>query len=517
MDSYPPANTLDSGETLTLNFRRLIQGGPVSWLAGAFLLGCGLYALIFLYHGISLVLYPYDVDNSEAYLVYQGERIAEGHFLYHSIQEPPYLVDNYPPLYPLVESVGFLFTGVNFAWPRLISLLSTLTTAVLVGYWVFLRTRHSYASCLSGLLYLSFYHVHDWGALARVDALGVLLTLIGLLRFERSLSWKHAFPWLILALLTRQTLFAAPLAILATLLSIQNRKSAWNYLGILVATGVLTGVVLLICTAGQAWNHLILYNANEFRFSDVMNYINQWVRMYAVWGCVPLVILFAFYPKNHLGNSSSPLLFWFTLFSIGEALLCGKIGSAPNYWLSLVVATSVGVGILLQILEKISQFIPQETGWRTFPLLLFLCASLLQWGATWHWPHSRMMFSETPSLEDGQQVTLLQYSLSRLDGPILSDRAGVALMAGHPPVFDPFISTQLAREGKWDQTPLLNRIQNKEYSLVLLQFNLEDPQWDRERFTPEMIQSLQNSYTLDRKIVRYGSGIVRYYLYRPRP
>lgn len=128
-----------------------------------------------------------------------------------------------------------------------------------------------------------------------------------------------------------------------------------------------------------------------------------------------------------------------------------------------------------------------------------------------------MAFSETPSLMDGEQVRTLQNSLQRIRGPILSDRAGVALMAGCPPEFQPFILTQLSREGKWDQSGLLKRIREKTYPLVILQFNLDEPQWDRESFTPEMIDALKESYSFDRKIVRYGSGIVRYYLYRPKP
>lgn len=516
MDTHPDADSMGCRETIKPGKRRIWEDGPIGWLTVLTLAGCALYASIFLYHGIRLVAYPFDVDNSEAYLIYQGERLSQGQFLYPPIDTPPYTVDNYPPLYPALTGLGFLlFSGANFHWPRFLSFLSTLSTAAMLGYWVFLLHRNKVASCLTGMIYLSFYHVNDWGALARVDALGVALATGGILVFEKSRSGMRALPWVVLSLLTRQTLFAAPLAIFATFLACGERKSAFRFGGILVACGAIAGIVLLILSEGRAWKHLVVYNANEFRFSDVMNYVNQWLRFYAVWGSAPLVILLSQFPRrlDSVGQNS-PLLFWFTLFSLGEALLCGKIGSAPNYLLSLVAVSAVGVGC---IFHELSDFRLMPDGKNvSFPLLVFLCGCILQLGATWHWPHSRMAFSETPAREDGQQVRVIMNILQRTDGPILSDRAGVALLAGHPPYFQPFIFTQLVREGKWDQSDLLERIRCQEFPLVLLQFNLSDEQWDREQFTPETIESLRESYILDRRIVRYGSGIVRYYLYRPK-
>lgn len=514
MDTHASPHTMGGAPTLSREIRRFFDGGVIHWLTGLVVAWCGLYALIFLYHGVCLTLYPFDVDNSEAYLVDQGARIAQGQFLYPSLDEPPYRVDNYPPLYPMLAGLGFLWSGPNFHWPRAVSLASTLLTACLLGYWVFLHTRNKIASCMAGMIYLSFYHVNDWGALARVDALGVALAVAGIVFFEKTRKWKAALVFVIPALLTRQTLFAAPLAIFAALLP-SDRKSAYWYISLLLCWCGVLAMGILALSGMRAWLHLVVYNANEFRFSDVMNYLNQWFRLYAVWGCAPLVILIWLYPKTgERENSTSPILFWYTLFAIGEALLCGKIGSAPNYLLSLVAATSVGVGLIYNRLARDSTKLGETL---SLPLLFFLCASVMQLSATWHWPHSRMAFSETPSLMDGEQVRTLQNSLQRIRGPILSDRAGVALMAGCPPEFQPFILTQLSREGKWDQSGLLKRIREKTYPLVILQFNLDEPQWDRESFTPEMIDALKESYSFDRKIVRYGSGIVRYYLYRPKP
>ena len=519
MDTDVSADSMDRRQTITNNVRQFLSGGPLNWLTALVVLWCALYALIFIYHGACLVLYPFDVDNSEAYLVYQGVRLSEGTFLYPPLNDaPPYLVDNYPPLYPLVTGLGFLLSGPNFHWPRMISFFSTIGTAILLGYWTFRLSKNRIAAFMSGAIYLSFYHVNDWGALARVDALGVLLALAGIVLFEKRRSWTAALPLIVSALFTRQTLFAAPLAIFASLFIIADRKTAFRYLGTLLLSGMILGAIILLLSGGRAWNHLVVYNANEFRFSDVMNYLNQWLRFYTLWGCAPLAIAIWFYPKKQIESGiHSPTLFWFTLFAIGEALLCGKIGSAPNYMLSLVAAASVGTGLIYHAFTQLASREESDgTQYRLAPLTVFLCASLLQLGATWHWPHSRIAFSETPTREDSRQARLVLNMLERSNGPILSDRAGAPLIAGYTPVFQPFVLTQLVREGKWDQNPLIESIQSKKYNSVLLQFNLEDERWDRERFTPEMVEALKSSYALDRKIVRYGSGIVSYYLYSPK-
>ncbi len=479
------------------------------------LAGCGLYTGLFLYHGVRLVLHPFDVDNSEAYLVYQGQRLSEGHFLYPPLDEPPYLIDNYPPVYPSLIAAGFLFSEPNFHWPRAIAFLSTCATAIILTFWTYRRTRHRWAALLTGLIYLSFYHVYDWGALARVDALGVLLAVLGIYCFDRFRSWKIALLFFVAALFTRQTLFAAPMALFFTLIFSPHRKEGFRFLLSLVLCGVLGLFVLFLGSAGQAWNHLVVYNANDYRLSDLWVYFRQWIVLYTVWGSIPLFILAREW-KAVFGRTGEPsgLLFWFIIFAVGEALLCGKIGSAPNYLLTLVAATSVSAGVFFYALEIRGQRNSSECRKAlNLPVIVFLMACLWQLTCTIHWPHhSRIIdFSYTPRTQDAYSGQwLLEKELRGLEGPVLSDRAGLTLMAGQAPVYQPFICTQLAQAGLWDQSVLLDRIENREFPRVILQFDLFQ-NWDSERFTSEIIQTLRTHYRFSRSMGQY----YKYYLYEP--
>lgn len=474
---------------------------------GVVWIGLALYAGMFVYHGAALVAHPYDLDNSEGFILYQSVRIAQGEFLYPPLDAAPYLVDNYPPAYPIVGAIGLKLFGASFAWLRAVSLISTILTALLLGVWTRQKTHSRRAALMAGLIFLSFYHVYQWGALARVDSLGLLFCVAALVVFERSRRWQFAIPLLLFALFTKQSFFAAPMAITACL-AVSDWKRAVKFIIALAASSLLIWACILFLSSGRAWNHLVTYNANAFYWADVWINFRHWIWMYTVWGCAPLAVLLMDAKRIRCNDeSASPLLFWFTLGAVIEALLCGKIGSAPNYFLALVAATSVGCGVIYAGLIKLNQTTDAA---RHIASSFFIAAFILQLAATLHWPYSAMDFAPTPTRAETQAGRLMQNRLQQIDGPVLSDLSGLPLLAGHEPIMQPFILTQLSHEGKWNQVPLLDAIKQRRYAALLLHFDLSRPDWDRRRFTEEMIASFRETFTL---MQRYSD----YYLYTLKP
>jgi hypothetical protein len=83
--------------------------------------------------------------------------------------------------------------------------------------------------------------------------------------------------------------------------------------------------------------------------------------------------------------------------------------------------------------------------------------------------------------------------VAETDGPILADEyMGMLTRQGRPLFIQPFEVTQLARAGKWDQTPLLESIRNREFAVIILL----DRDWSHERWTPEMLDAITQSYIL---------------------
>ena len=475
-----------------------------------FLLGCLLYALLFAYHGARQVMFPYDIDNSEGFLLYQAMRLAEGEFLYPPLAEAPYLVDNYPPVYPLLSAIVVKWTGPAFFWPRLLSFLATLGTACVLALWVKTLTQNRWAAVAAALVYLSFYHVYQWGALARVDALGVFFAVWALLRAERSGAGNSALGLLLLALFTRHSLLAAPLAVIAWLWQAQGWRAALRFGAALAISGVVLLGGLALFSDGRVFWHLVVYNINLFSLTDVWLNFRHWFLFYSVWGAMPFALVLLGSRLSGLqGQSQGGLLVWFSLFAIGEALLCGKIGSAPNYFLPLAAAASAGVGIWLAHAWRAAWSVSSDKR-DPLPMAIFVAAGIIQLVATVHWPHTSVDFAETPTRTQTQAGRFIERDLRGIEGPVFADLAGIALRAGHNPSAQPFICTQLAREGKWAPQPFLDDLRTGAFQAVLFHFDVHSPNWDRRRFLPEMIEAVRHNYQLRNQVGRY-------YLYEPIP
>ena len=94
-------------------------------------------------------------------------------------------------------------------------------------------------------------------------------------------------------------------------------------------------------------------------------------------------------------------------------------------------------------------------------------------------------------------------------GPVLTDDPDLALLANKRVEFEP-IFTLLALQGIWDEAPILNVIQARQFGLVVLQEPLDAPPGPpmSERFTENVRTALQGAYTP-------AGQIAGYWLYRP--
>ncbi len=462
-------------------------------VTGGFLLYAGLFG----YHAYVLLMFPYDVDNSEGFLIYGGHRLASGGGLYRTLDEPPYLVDNYPPVYPVLLAIGDRLLGTGFLWGRGVCVAATFGIAGLIYLWMRGLAGRRWPAFLSALCFLSFYHVYDWGALARVDMPAIFFSVLGLALVERGKSVGFAAACFVAALCTKQTMFAGPIAAFLFLYYREERRAAFTLLiSVGVATCVLYGLVQLL-SGGTFFLHVFLYNVNEYRLEDLLIYFRHWWMTYSVLG--GMAVFFFLHRWIHRRRD---LVVYYLLMSWISALLCGKIGSAPNYLLEMVVATSLSLGFLLAEVDV------AERPTRAVLNLLLPILLLAQLLGTMHWPY-RWDFAYTPTREDLHEARNVERIVKNSPGPVLAERAGLPLLAGHDPVYEPFMCTQLVRQGLWDETPLLERIAAKEFALILLSKDLSKEPVDRERFTERFAATIKESYEIEQTFRRYV-------LYRPK-
>ena len=82
--------------------------------------------------------------------------------------------------------------------------------------------------------------------------------------------------------------------------------------------------------------------------------------------------------------------------------------------------------------------------------------------------------------------------LAARPGPAISDDAVLLRCAGKEVIFQPFVMTQLAEAGRWDQRPFLQELADGRIPTVIAQVRPES--LFRSRYTKEMRGSLRTLY-----------------------
>src|SRR5574340_761835 len=105
--------------------------------------------LIFAYHSYRILACPYQLDYGEGPILQIAARVARGESMYPPVNQPPYAIASYEPLYYLLCALGVKLTGPGFLFGRLLSLASTLAIAGSAAALVGRETRHRFAALLA--------------------------------------------------------------------------------------------------------------------------------------------------------------------------------------------------------------------------------------------------------------------------------------------------------------------------------------------------------------------------------
>ncbi|PYQ24348.1 MAG: hypothetical protein DMF79_01960, partial [Acidobacteria bacterium] len=162
---------------------------------------------------------PWSRDYGEGCVLAMVQLLAERGSYFPDMRDYPLVHGNYPPVFIALNWPLYAFFGPALFFPRLLSVLST---AVLLGVLFLLLDRLLGDRLTAGFLSLSFltpWFVQTWAGLGRVDMLACLLSLLGLLFWERDREEAggrryRAFPLFWLAFFTKQNALLAPAAIL---------------------------------------------------------------------------------------------------------------------------------------------------------------------------------------------------------------------------------------------------------------------------------------------------------------
>ncbi len=451
----------------------------------------------FLFSSFRFLRSPFSPDYGEGQVLALIQRMVRDGTLFGDMQRYPMVLSNYAPVYMLVNAPGFQVFGPSLFQPRLISFLATLGIAGFLFALLRRRAGEPWMAAGFALLVFAPWFVQTWAATARIDLLAQMLTMAGLLAFDRARDrpgFRRDLPFLIFAVgfYTRQTTLVAPAAAMASLLLDPARRRELPRA--IAAFAVPVGGALLamnIATRGQAWLHLFPYAAAA---GYDLVHMARWYREFLLLSS-PLVLLaiagLLLQPWALLRGPNLVLtLFWPTsLFALSTI---AKEGAAQNYFIEPFLATVLLAGVALGALVE-----ARPVARRLWPAVLLLAAV----AATFVDRDLKRLPQPIRAPERARAFAELDEAVRTADGPILSENMSVLVVNERRVWVDPWAVMLLAKTGLWDPATLVGDCRRGMFALVVEEWRLRD--------IPGVPECLDESYVPWKELGPYQ-------LYRPK-
>jgi len=445
---------------------------------------------------------PYGIDFGEGYLANASLGLVLGENPYHSINEPPWIVTSYPPLFLIINGLITAVVGLSLIPGRFLASISFVgTIAVAILLLRRLGITRNVAILSAGAL-LVFPWPVNWSQIARVDTLGLLLVIGGIylwIRDEKKLDVVLSGILFALALFTKQSFLAGPAAVVFHGILSRDRRT-WLFLAtLLVSTGILYGIAGVL-TGGWIFAHLFKYTANAYFLGRFTAGAGLYLK--TTWLLQVMAISALAVPGTFPGRRA--LIGWYYFFAHLGLITYGYEGSDINYLIEPLLSTALLAGISLDTLTKNNKlvalpvpFLPATAGYAAL-IFIFLLGRFINPSAF------KIERVTTERLQNG--IELIHLAASQ-PGEMLSEDASFTFLAGKTVVFQPYIMTLLSRTGKWDQEPFVETIRQKKYALIILRVDLNDPNntevrggaWEMagfDRWTEEMEEAIKANYKL---------------------
>lgn len=422
--------------------------------------------LFFLRHACGVIPFPYELAAGEELLLRDAVHILSGRPVYADANDFPFIVSNYPPLFALLSSLLLPRLGVSLTASRVVASLSTLLCAALVGAIVFQGCRSKVAGAICGGTFLGSMFVYQWGAWGRVDSTAILFSLLAILVAQRWENWRGitlATLVCLLSLFTKQTQWAAPLAIFVWLLSRRHWRRALGFALLLGGVGGLIVLGLNALTSGEILRHLVLYNTLPYSPRALLGYWRAFAVTHGVLAGIAVVYVVTSLARRRL---SLPVVYFAAVAVLTVA--AGRAGASSNYFLELIAASLILCGLLWGELSK-------EGGYSSAVVPVALVVQLLWF---WAFPHSPLRvhynplrsFGYTPQAADVQSCERIDDYVAEAGGEILTEGGGFALKNGKELYCSPWLLSALEPTGLVDEglLRLEEALGQRRFSLVIL-------------------------------------------------
>jgi hypothetical protein len=483
---------------------RLIMVG----IAGAVIAaGLGWHFLQYLWHAMGAVRYPFGMDYSEG-VTWQQALLITGPRMYGDISRFPFIVFHYPPVYFLVVR-ALAATGIDMLVAgRSISLVSTLAVGAVVGRLAFLaisirigRTARFTGSAIAVLTVFCYEPIVVSSPLMQVDMLAVALSFLGVLCVVTSVGQ----PWrltagsvlFLLAIFTRQTSIAAPLAALPVMLTVNPRRTAATSLTALVL------LLLLNAATGDGFlRHILVYNFDHYQFSSIVDGIVQ-QRHHAIFLLFTVAGVISTWRRlareRHWPDRQAfardvaesmvvRCMLIATLYLIVTTIMIVTIDTSPNDLIEGMCVWSVIIGVF--VASTIDHALGRAKQTLTVPIAISLGWLLAVQMLIMPTANGEYQIVTAAYIQD---LESLRSRIANSQGPVLSDDIVLLLRAGKQVPWEPATFAALASRGRWNQRLIVDRIEAHEFAMIVTLGRPETRSYD-SRYTPEVSHAIETAY-----------------------
>jgi len=439
---------------------------PLLRLATAVVLAQGLGRFLAKAH--DFLASPWSRDYGEGCVLAMVQLLAERGTYFPDMQDYPLVHGNYPPVFIALNWPLYAFFGPSLFFPRLLSLLST---ALLLGALFFLLVRllgDRLTAAFLSLCFLTPWFVQTWAALGRVDMLACLLSLLGLLFWERDreqAGWRRyrAFPLFWLAFFTKQNALLAPAAVLLHAWLEDRRALRRAVPAFLLPLLTLLGLLVAV-TGGQAFRHLVTYTAAaEYEWPRMVESYGEFALI--TWPAQTLIVAGLVLAGRAVFAGPGRAFVFYWLLNLLALATIAKAGAAQNYFIEPWLATVLLAGLVLRVLG--ARF-PAALAWAPACVLaVVLAASYARWEAN-------RLPQAIRSPERALDFAALTQAIRETEGPILSENLSLLVVNGERVLVEPFGFLQLTRRGYLQPDRVVRDCERRFFALVITEHRLRE-------------------------------------------
>ena len=447
----------------------------------------------------------------------------------------------YPPLYYLLNWPLVHLGGLSFKPGRAISLVATCGIAFLAYKLVMLinqfhnpSPKKAEVARLGGIAAAVFWAtlgvVAFWGDAVKPDMTAVFFSLLGVWAaakwasqttrpktspisgsaqvLRRSWQLSKTEGWLYLAavafalaVLTKQTAFAGPSAVLVFVL-LRRPFAALRFASVWLTLGFGPMLVMNVLSDGGYWWHNVIVHQLPWTFENYSKFMGGFLQSYQIYVLLALVFVVSWL-FDLLGNWSSwrQNFGWLPVLYLGgstlQGLSAGTYGGNHNHLLELAAAMCIcaglGVAQAWQLWQKVGAKAWQKAAWLLVLGLLIVQSVGLFVGEgqvkvadfpvlnnfgpgvqlletlqnQFYNPDWLRLQYRVPPAANTQNLENVRQILDHVSGPVYSDNVSLVLLAHKPLVTtDPFTQTHATFYGRWNETELVKLITQQKFVAI---------------------------------------------------